>query len=287
MRIVSTAYSGIPSARRPTPSTSSTGQPRRQRREHPRDLRRCQWLERSGRQTGRRPRSSGRVSASTKIGEICRPLEHVVDEVQEPAFSPVQIFEDEDDRRVLGQAFEEQPPAGEQVGPISARALLEPQEMRESRLDHPPVAFIGHELLDHGRQLLARRVRGVLLEDRRAGPDHLGQRPVRDSLAVGRRPSLVPVAGFLDAVEVLEEFPHQPRLAEPSLPHNRDMPRATLPALWSAALTMACSSASRPTNGGSSPALRRAPPAPATTRRAVQACTGCSRPLTWWVPPSS
>jgi hypothetical protein len=38
----------------------------------------------------------------------------------------------------------------------------------------------------------------------------------------------VPVAGFLNAVEVLEEFPHQSRLAKPSLPDNRDMTRAML-----------------------------------------------------------
>jgi hypothetical protein len=96
----------------------------------------------------------------------------------------VKIFEDEDDRRVLGQALEEQTPAREQVSPISVRTLLKPEEMRESWLHHAPVAFIVHKLLDHGGQLLTRRVRGVLLENRRARPDHFGQRPVRDSLAV-------------------------------------------------------------------------------------------------------
>jgi hypothetical protein len=47
------------------------------------------------------------------------------------------------------------------------------------------------------------------------------------------------------------------------------------------------SSASRPTNGDSTPATRRAPRAPATTRSARWARTGCSRPLTWCVPASS
>ena len=47
------------------------------------------------------------------------------------------------------------------------------------------------------------------------------------------------------------------------------------------------SSRSRPTNGASSPAPRRAPPAPATTRNAVHACTACSRPLTMCSPASS
>ena len=114
------------------------------------------------------------------------------------------------DRR---HALEEQPPAAEQVGAVGVRALLEPQQVRQARLDEAALALVGHVLLDRRAQLLARARRRLLLDDPRARAHHLGQRPVRDALAVGQAAALVPPAALLDAVEVLEVLPQQARLA--------------------------------------------------------------------------
>ena len=93
---------------------------------------------------------------------------------------------------VGGDPLEEQPPAGEQVRAVGGGPLLEPQQVREPRLDQPPLPFVGHVLLDRGTQLLARGRRLLLLDDPGARADHLRQRPVGDALAVGEAAPLVP-----------------------------------------------------------------------------------------------
>ena len=82
--------------------------------------------------------------------------------------------------------------------------------------------------VDRGTQLLARDRRRIVLADARAHADHLGQRPVRDALAVGQAAALVPPADVLDAVDVLEVLPQQARLARARVPDDGDVPRAAL-----------------------------------------------------------
>ena len=60
---------------------------------------------------------------------VLRPFEEVFDEVEEGAVGPLQILEDEGHRVGLGDAFEEQPPRGEQIGLVSGGPLLEPEEV--------------------------------------------------------------------------------------------------------------------------------------------------------------
>ena len=55
---------------------------------------------------------------------------------------------------------------------------------------------------------------------------------------------------------------------------------------WNSSLTRR-SSRSRPVNGASSPAARRVPPRPATTRSARHSGTGSALPLSWWTPASA
>ena len=52
--------------------------------------------------------------------------------------------------------------------------------------------------------------------------DHLAQRPERDPLAVRRRSPLVPVHDLEHAVDVLQELPREPALADPALAGDRD-----------------------------------------------------------------
>jgi hypothetical protein len=54
----------------------------------------------------------------------------------------------------------------------------------------------------------------LLLLDRGPHPDHLGEGPVRDAVAVGQAPAAVPQDAFGDAVHVLLELPRQARLAD-------------------------------------------------------------------------
>ncbi len=76
--------------------------------------------------------------------------------------------------------------------------------------------------------LVAGRRRVVGLEQ--AGPraDHLAERPERDALAVGRGAAVVPPDAFDDAVDVLQELPGQPALADPGLAGDRHEPGALL-----------------------------------------------------------
>ncbi len=60
---------------------------------------------------------------------VGRPLEHVVDELEQAGVRPLHVLEDEDDRVGSRHALEEQPPAAEQVGTIGVRAFVEPEQM--------------------------------------------------------------------------------------------------------------------------------------------------------------
>ncbi len=81
---------------------------------------------------------------------------------------------------------------------------------------------------EHLRDLRPGRLRVVRLEEAGARPDHLAERPERDPLAVGRRAAVVPPDAFDHAVDVLEELPRQPALADPGLAGDRDEPGALL-----------------------------------------------------------
>src|SRR5581483_2780128 len=70
-----------------------------------------------------------------------RPVEQVLEEVEEPGIRPLEILEDEDRRRLLGEPLEQDPPGGEQVLLVSRRTLLQPEEVSQPRLD--PAPFVG------------------------------------------------------------------------------------------------------------------------------------------------
>ncbi len=63
------------------------------------------------------------------------PLEQVLEEVEQAAVGPLHVLEYEDRRRVLGEPLEEDAPGGEEVLLVSGRAFLEPEQVREPRLD--------------------------------------------------------------------------------------------------------------------------------------------------------
>ena len=94
---------------------------------------------------------------------------------------------------------------------------------------HPAaLRLVGDPFVERGGQLRARGRRLVRLGDAGTAADHLRQRPEADSLAVRRRPALVPVDDLGDAVDVLLELPDQPALADAALADDRHQPRPPL-----------------------------------------------------------
>ena len=94
--------------------------------------------------------------------------------------------------------------------------------MLEARLDEGALVGSGDHLLDHTPELFDGRVRRLVLGDPGAHPDHLGERPVGDRVAVGEAAALVPPDVFDEAVEVLLEFPGEPRFADAGDTHDRE-----------------------------------------------------------------
>ena len=125
--------------------------------------------------------------------------------------------------------------------------------------------------------LLQRRVQ--ILGDPRPHAHHLPERPEGDPLTVGGGAALLPVNGLGEAVDVFEELPGEPALADPSEPCHRDESDSLLPAVaWRSSLRSRNSS-SRPTKGGSARSDRPTPRRCATTRSACQTGRGRRRRL--------
>ena len=92
---------------------------------------------------------------------------------------------------------------------------VEPEERQQGGLDPAPLGLVGDVAarqasrdLGPGRRLV------VGLQQPAPAADHLAERPEGDPLAVGRGPAAVPVDGFDEPVDVLEELPGQAALAD-------------------------------------------------------------------------
>jgi hypothetical protein len=189
----------------------------------------CQQLVH--RPVGERREPDGRLTvdlrpgqAEHEDGEVGRPLEQVVDEVQEAAVGPVEVLEHEDDGLLGGHGLEVQPPAREQVGAVGRDALLQRQQMGEARLDQPSLPLVGDEPLHDRPQLRPGGLGVLVLRDPRTRPDHVGQRPVGDTLAVGQAAPALPEDLRGDPVDVLLELPRQAGLPHAGLPgHEHEL----------------------------------------------------------------
>ena len=112
--------------------------------------------------------------------ELARPLDEVVDEVERARVRPVDVLEHEDDGSAAAQGLEERPPRPEQLGRRDAAA--EAQQL-EHRLLHPgAIRVAGHDVVDHGLDLLAARLLVVALDQPGAAADHLAEGPERHAL---------------------------------------------------------------------------------------------------------
>ena len=157
-----------------------------------------------------------------------RPVEQVLDEVEQARVGPLHVLEGEHRRIALREALEEEPPGGEEVLLVARLVLGQPEQVREARLEEAPLFGVEEVLLERGVQLGQRRRRLLLLGDAAAHAHHVRERPVRHAFAVGEAAPAVPVHGVRDAVEVLVELPREPRLADAGDAGQRDEVRLVL-----------------------------------------------------------
>ena len=89
---------------------------------------------------------------------VARPLEQVLDEVEQAGIGPLHVLEREHRRVGVGEALEEQPPGGEQVLAVAGRAVFEAEQAGEPGLDEAALLGVGQVLLECRPQLLAHRL---------------------------------------------------------------------------------------------------------------------------------
>ena len=159
---------------------------------------------------------------------VARPLEQVLDEIEQALVRPLQILEHEHDRVRVGHPLEEQPPRGEELLLLALLRSSPPQKLQQPWLDERAL-FLVEDVLPEGRtKLLRAGLLAFVLGDAAAHPHHVGERPVRDAFAVGEAAAAVPPDRLRDPVEVLVELPADPRLADPGDAGDRDEVRLAL-----------------------------------------------------------
>ncbi len=158
--------------------------------------------------------------AEHEQGDSGRPLDELVDEVEQAVVGPVQILEDEHERMLLGEALEVGSPSGERLALLIAALVLAADQWQE-RLHHPG-AFCVVDTREALPQLPARDVEGVVLLNPGLRLHHLSDRPEAHALAVRERASLTPPDEVRCLADALEELGDEPRLADPGHPDERD-----------------------------------------------------------------
>ena len=217
-----------------------------------------------------------------------RPVEQVLDELDECGIRPVDVLEDHDHRVLVGHPLDEEAPGGEEVLAVGSDALGEPEQMLEPRLDEGPLLGIGDDFLEHGRELRERLLGRLVLGDPCPHPDHLRERPVRDTVAVREAAALVPPnlspatpSRYFSNSHAIRDLPMP---GTPTIESRCARPSSAV--AWKSSFTSR-SSRSRPRNGGSRPAERPSPFRAATTRSARQSGTGSAFPLSSCSPASA
>ena len=100
----------------------------------------------------------GPGGAEDQQRHAARPVDEVVDEVEQRVVGPVQVLEDEDERALVGDRLEEAAPGREGLVAAVARCLVgvEPGERAQAPLDPCGVGRIVDESLDRLAKLLPR-----------------------------------------------------------------------------------------------------------------------------------
>ena len=209
-----------------------------------------------------------------------RPFEQVLEEVEQAGVRPLHVLEDEDRRRLLREPLEEDPPGGEEVLLVPGRALLEPEQVGETRLDPAPLLRVGDVQLDRRAQL--RRAPRTAPRPRRCRSASAPSPPAPSRPRLRRRRGSGRGANGCRR-RGRRRTSRTPRRAGtcrcrrfPSTETSCAFFSSAEP--WKSSLTRR-SSRSRPTNGASRPRDLSAPPRPAVTRSARKSGSGSALPF--------
>ena len=152
-----------------------------------------------------------------------------LDEVDEPRVGPLEVLEDEDGRRPISERSKNVRQAANSSSRSPGGASASPSRCASRGSIHSRSSSSGTKSCDARGELRAARSSASsssLMP--RAHPDHLAERAEGDALAVGCGASLVPVEGVGEPVDVLEELPGEPALADAGDAGDRDESRALL-----------------------------------------------------------
>ena len=157
--------------------------------------------------------------------DVARPVDQLVEEVEEAVVGPVQILEHQHGRAALGECLEEATPGR---GPLLHRLragvslLGQPDQGAQVACD-PALLVLLRDQLGHAPVELVRRLAiGVRLQDARLGLDHLAERPIAHAVSVGQAPALSPGDQVRHPFDVDEELVHQAALPDARLADQRD-----------------------------------------------------------------
>ncbi len=123
--------------------------------------------------------------------DVSRPVDELIDEVEQRIVGPVQVFEDEDKRPRVGYGLEEAAPGGESLV-HACRSLFGHADEGTKMALHPlRLRRIDREA-DLARELFLSLLAGVGVEDARLRLDDLREGPERHAVAVRDGPALPP-----------------------------------------------------------------------------------------------
>ena len=180
-----------------------------------------------------------------------RPRRDVIDEVEQRRVGPLEVLEDQEHRRPVGDALEEPAPGREELVPFERDVRARIEQGRQPRLDPATLGLVRHELDERPLQLPAGHLALGALADPGPSADHLGKRGERDAVAVGRGPPDVERKAVGQGVEVALELPDEAALAHAGDADHRHDPAA-------------------PSGHGAAHTGRRARRAPSRGRRTVR-----------------
>ena len=209
-----------------------------------------------------------------------RPVEQVLDELEERGVRPMDVLEHHDHRVLSAIRSKKSRHAEKRSSRSGATRSVSPRRCwsRGSTKARSSASSTISERT--AESFVERLVRDSSSAIAGAHPDHLRQRPVGDAVAVGETAASVPPGRLVEAVEVLLELPRKPRLPHAGHRDDREQVRTALVGGRVEELLLARrSSRSRPTNGASRPAARPPPFRAATTRSARQSAIGSLLPF--------
>ena len=230
-------------------------------------------------QPGRRVEQLRPRGADDEQRHAARPVDEVVDEVEQVVVGPVQVLEHEHERPLARRA--------------PRRSGARPRTPRRRRRRRPrrrrPSPTSGRRCDSTQRRPSTRRphasfarpsaVGVVALEDAGLRLDHLAERPEGDAVAVGQAAALPPGDQVRRALDRLEELEHEPALADPRHADERDELRRALVRHAGRARPRAARPRARATDERCAPLHAVDADPRARLRRASQAGTGSALPF--------